>query len=71
MPPAKRRPATPASGRPTRAATKDSTQDTPTGDAGGDSADPTKTGQMDPEDRATPQSPRPSHARHPERVWPD
>jgi hypothetical protein len=45
MTPAKRRPAK-------RAATKDSTQEAPTGDAGKDSAPPTETGQVDREDRA-------------------
>jgi hypothetical protein len=78
---AKRRPATPANQGPTRAATKDSSQEAPTGDADGDSAPPTgdadgdsapptETGQVDPEDRATTQSPGRS-ALHPERVWPD
>lgn len=42
----------------------------PTGDAGGDSAPTTETGQVEPEDRATTQSPGRSRA-HPERVWPD
>ncbi len=53
------------------AETKDSTQEAPTGDASGDSAPPTETGQVDPEDRATTQSPGRSRALHPERVWPD
>jgi hypothetical protein len=42
MTPAKRRPAK----------TEDSTQGAPTGDASGDSAPPTETGQVDAEDRA-------------------
>ncbi len=64
------------------AETKDSTQllgpegepiaeEAPTGDASGDSAPPTETGQVDPEDRATTQSPGRSGALHPGRVWPD
>lgn len=92
MTPAKRRPATPASQGPTRAATKDSTQEAPTEDASGgslgerieekvaellartevvDSAPPTETGRVDPEDRATTQSPGRSRVLHAERVWPD
>ncbi len=85
MTPAKRRPATAASkdaskgakgakgaskGR-TKAAKKDSTEEAPAGDAGGDPAPQTGTGQVDPEDRATTQPPRRSSALHPERVWPD
>jgi hypothetical protein len=46
-------------------------QEAPTGDASGDSAPPTKTGQVDPEDRATTQSPGRSRALFPGRVWPD
>jgi len=72
---------TPTSQRPTRAAKKDSTQllghhgepiagEAPTG-AGGDSAPSTETGHAAPVDRAAPQSPGRSRARHPERVWPD
>ncbi len=73
-PPAKRRPATPASQGPTRTApdvpivanprpvppakTKDSTQKAPPADAGKDSAPPTQTGQVDAGDRATTESPR-------------
>ena len=63
------------------AATKDGTEllgpdgepiaeEAPTGDASGDSAPTTETGQVEPEDRATIQSPGRSRA-YPERVWPD
>lgn len=109
MTPAKRRPATPASRKPTRVApapkvptappdapvpdelvtapvppaeTNDSTQllgpdgvpvapEALSGDAGGDSAPPTETGQAAPEDRATTQTPGRPRALHPQRVWPD
>ena len=107
MTPAKRRPATPASQRPTRArvpdvpsappdapvpdelvtvpappaATKDGTllgaegepiaQRAPKGEAGGDSAPPTQTGQVDAENRATTQSPRRPLSLYPLPVWPD
>ncbi len=73
-PPAKRRPATPASQGPTRTApdvpivaapppvapakTKASTQKAPTRDASRDSAPPTETGHVDAESRATTESPR-------------
>ncbi len=57
MTPAKRRPAKPASKEPTRATTKDSTQEAPTEDAGEDSAPPTETEQGDPVDRAPTQRP--------------
>ncbi len=53
------------------AETKDSTHEAPTEDASGDLAAPTDTGQVDPEDRATTQSPRRSRALFPGRVWPD
>lgn len=46
-------------------------RDAPTHDAGGDSAPPTKTGQVAPEDPATKQSPRRSRGRYPLPVWPD
>jgi hypothetical protein len=82
MTPARRRPATPSSKGPTKAATKDSTQllgpdgaptnqDAPTKEAGGDSAPPTGTGQVNPQEPATKQSPRPSRGRYPLPVWPD
>jgi hypothetical protein len=45
-------------------------QEAPTGDPGRASAPPTETGQVDPEDRATTQSPGRSRA-HPLPVWPD
>ncbi len=45
-------------------------QEAPT-DAGGDSAPPTETGQVDPEDRATTQSPGRPLALYPLPVWPD
>jgi len=86
-PPAKRRPATPASQGPTRTApdvpivanpppvppakTKDSTQKAPTADAGRDSAPPTQTGQVDAGDRAKTQSPRRPGGLYPLPVWPD
>ncbi len=81
MTPAKRRPAKPPSQAPTRAATEDSTQlvgpdgepvaqEAPTDDPG-DSAPPTEAGQVDPEDRATTQSPRRSGGLYPLPVWPD
>ena len=41
------------------------------GDAGGDSAPQTRTGQVDDEDRATTQSPRRPLALYPLPVWPD
>ena len=44
------------------AETKDSAQEAPTGEAGGDSAPPTETGQVEPEDQETPKSPRRSRA---------
>ena len=71
MTPAKRRPATPASQGPKRGTTKDSTEEASTGDAGGESAPPTETGHVDPEDGATTPSPGHSRSRNPERVWPD
>jgi len=86
-PPAKRRPATPASQGPTRTApdvpivanprpvppakTKDSIQKAPRGDAGRDSTPPTQTGHVDAEDRATTQSPRRPGGLYPLPVWPD
>jgi hypothetical protein len=45
-------------------------QDAPTRDAGGNSALPTKTGKVVPED-PTKQSPRRSRGRYPLPVWPD
>jgi hypothetical protein len=45
--------------------------DAPTADAGGDSAPPTETGQVDAEDRATTQSPGRPRGRYPLPVWPD
>ncbi len=53
------------------AETKDGTQEAATGDTGGDSAPPTETGQVDPEDRATTQRPRRPLALYPLPVWPD
>jgi hypothetical protein len=63
------------------AATKDGTllgpegepiaQRAPRRDAGGDSAPPTQTGQVNAEDRATTQSPRRPLALYPLPVWPD
>jgi hypothetical protein len=65
------------------AATKDGTQllgpvgepiaqEAPAGDASGDSAPPTETGQVDqPEERATTQSPRRPLSLYPLPVWPD
>ena len=47
------------------------TQEAPAGDASGDSANPTDTGQVDPENRTTTQPPGRARSRHPERVWPD
>ena len=47
-------------------------QGAPRGDAGRDSAPPTKTGKVDDDDdRATTQSPRRPLARYPLPVWPD
>ncbi len=46
-------------------------QEAPTGDAGGSSAPPTETGQVEPEDRATTQSPRRPLSLYPLPVWPD
>jgi hypothetical protein len=46
-------------------------QDAPTADAGGGSAPPTETGQVDAEDRATTQPPGRSRGRYPLPVWPD
>ena len=46
-------------------------QDAANGDAGGDSAPPTQTGQVDAEDRPTTQSPRRSGSFYPLPVWPD
>ncbi len=46
-------------------------QDAPARDAGGNSAPPTETGQVRPEDPATKQSPRRSRGRYPLPVWPD
>ena len=71
MTPAKRRPAKPASQETTGAATEDSTEDASTPDARGDSAPPTESPQVDPEDTATKQSPRRSRGRYPLPVWPD
>jgi len=71
MTPTKRRPATPASQGPTRAATKDSIQEAPSEDAGGASAPPTETGQTGPEERAATQSPRRPLSLYPLPVWPD
>jgi hypothetical protein len=63
------------------AATKDGTllgpegepiaQEARRGDAGGDSAPPTETGQAAPEDRATTQSPGRRRTWYPLPVWPD
>lgn len=50
--------------------TKDSAQEALTREASGDSAPPTETGQVDPDDQATTQPPRRSRA-HPLPVWPD
>jgi len=50
---------------------KDSTQEAARGDAGGDSAPPTQTGQADAEDQATTQSPGRPLALYPLPVWPD
>jgi len=46
-------------------------EEAPTGDARGDSAPPTETGRVDPEDRPTTHSPRRSGAFYPLPVWPD
>ena len=46
-------------------------QEAPTGDASGDSAAPTETAQVDPQDRATTQSPGRPLALYPLPVWPD
>ena len=46
-------------------------QEASTGDASGDSAPPTQTGQVDREARATPQSPRRPGGMYPLPVWPD
>jgi len=46
-------------------------QEARTGDAGADSAPPTETGRVDPDDRATIQSPRRPGALYPLPVWPD
>lgn len=46
-------------------------QEAPRGDAGGDSAPPPQTGQVDAEDRATTQSPGRPLALYPLPVWPD
>ena len=53
------------------AETNDSTQEASRADASGDSAPPTETGRVDPEDRATKQSPRRPLALYPLPVWPD
>ena len=46
-------------------------QEARTGDAGGDSAPPTETGQVGPEGRARTRSPRRSGGLYPLPVWPD
>jgi hypothetical protein len=46
-------------------------QEASTGDASGDSAPPTETGQVRPADRATTQPPRRSGGLYPLPVWPD
>ncbi len=46
-------------------------EEAPTGDARGDSAPPTDTGQVDADDRATTQSPGRSRSLYPLPVWPD
>ena len=46
-------------------------EEAPTGDASGDSAPSTETGQVGPEDRATTQSPGRPLALYPLPVWPD
>jgi hypothetical protein len=46
-------------------------QEAAAGDVGADSAHPTETGRVDPEDRATTQSPPRSRALYPLPVWPD
>ena len=46
-------------------------KEAPRGDAGGDSAPPTQTGQAAPADRPTKQSPRRPLALYPLPVWPD
>ncbi|MDP8960709.1 MAG: hypothetical protein M3N32_03700 [Actinomycetota bacterium] len=46
-------------------------QEAAAGDAGGDSAPPTQTRQVDPEDRGTMQSPRRPGGLYPLPVWPD
>ena len=46
-------------------------QEAAAGDAGGDSAPPTQTGQVDPEDPGTMQSPRRPGGLYPLPVWPD
>jgi hypothetical protein len=46
-------------------------QEAPTGNASGDSAPPTETGQGDAEDRATTQSPGRPLSEYPLPVWPD
>ena len=46
-------------------------QEAAAGDADGDSAPPTQTGQVDPEDRVTVQSPRRPGGLYPLPVWPD
>lgn len=82
MAPAKRRAATPKSRKSTKAATEDSTEllgpdgepvgeEGPTGDAGGDSAPPTETGQEGRGDRVKKQSPGRSRGLYPLPVWPD
>ena len=81
MTPAKRR-AQPAADGPKRAATEDGgallapdgepiARDAPATDADAASAPPTETGQVDPEDRATTQSPRRPRSTYPLPVWPD
>ncbi len=46
-------------------------QEAAAGDAGGDSATPAQTLQVDAEDRATTRSPRRTRALYAQRVWPD
>ncbi len=71
MTPPKRRPITPATQGPPRAATKNGTQQAPTEDAAGNSAAPTETGHVDAEDRPTKPSSRRPLSLYPLPVWPD